>query len=129
MFNGPCQLHGYASAASLAAADLAAADEVAATSGGLYISQPAYGHSGQSASTALPHGHQQPQPQQPEPPCTADHCLMNPGLTCPDVYMALQGVQFMAEHTRREQYTIRVMISMEERVIIHHVSLRFNAIT
>ena len=40
--------------------------------------------------------------------CSADSCLMNPGLTCPDVYMALQDVQFMAEHTRREQYTIRV---------------------
>ncbi|EFX72584.1 hypothetical protein DAPPUDRAFT_58854 [Daphnia pulex] len=41
-------------------------------------------------------------------PCSADRCLMSPGLTCPDVYMALEGVQFLAEHTRREQYTIRV---------------------
>lgn len=43
-------------------------------------------------------------------PCSADRCLMSPGLTCPDVYMALEGVQFLAEHTRREQYTIRVRV-------------------
>lgn len=43
-------------------------------------------------------------------PCSTDRCLMSPGLTCPDVYMALEGVQFLAEHTRREQYTIRVRV-------------------
>jgi hypothetical protein len=37
---------------------------------------------------------------------------MSPGLTCPDVYMALEGVQFLAEHTRREQYTIRVRVCL-----------------
>lgn len=45
-------------------------------------------------------------------PCSADRCLMSPGLTCPDVYMALEGVQFLAEHTRREQYTIRVRVCL-----------------
>ena len=41
-------------------------------------------------------------------PCQVNSCLLNGVLSCPDVYMALQDVQFMAEHTRREQYTIRV---------------------
>ena len=40
---------------------------------------------------------------------SAASCLLNgAAASCPNVYVALQDVQFMAEHTRREQYTIRV---------------------
>ncbi len=94
MFNGPCQLHG-------SAGFISAADEALLTPTG-YVNAGVTG-------IPLPHGLRPPPPPPlSDPPCSADHCLMNPGLTCPDVYMALEGVQFLAEHTRREQYTIRV---------------------
>ena len=97
MFNGPCQLHG-------SAGFISAADEALLTPTG-YVNAGVTG-------IPLPHGLRPPPPppHMSDPPCSADHCLMNPGLTCPDVYMALEGVQFLAEHTRREQYTIRVRI-------------------
>ena len=77
-FNGPCQLHG--SSRFLAEEELPPS--------------PCY------AST---------RPANPVTGCFAEHCLLNPATSeCPDVYMALEGLQFMAEHTRREQYTIRV---------------------
>ena len=97
MFNGPCQLHG-------SAGFISAADEALLTPTG-YVNAGVTG-------IPLPHGLRPPPPppHMSDPPCSADLCLMNPGLTCPDVYMALEGVQFLAEHTRREQYTIRVRI-------------------
>ena len=98
MFNGPCQLHG-------STGFISTADEALLTPTG-YVNTSVTG-------IPLPHGLRPPSPLPPllDPavaPCSADHCLMSPGLTCPDVYMALEGVQFLAEHTRREQYTIRV---------------------
>lgn len=59
-------------------------------------------------------------PVNPVTGCFAEHCLLNPANECPDVYMALEGLQFMAEHTRREQYTIRVSLPLKK-------SLYFNS--
>lgn len=96
MFNGPCQLHGGRGSSSAAAAAMAADDDLLTPDG----------------FDPFPHGRSfQPLQELIAPPaaaCSADHCLMNPQMTCPDVYEAMQGIQFMAEHTRREQYTIRV---------------------
>ena len=49
------------------------------------------------------------------PTAPAHSCLFTSVLPCPDVYIALQDVQFMAEHTRREQYTIRVRTTATDR--------------
>ena len=101
MFNGPCQLHGGRGSSSAAVAAAMVADENLLTPDGF---------------DPFPHGRSF-QPLQeliapPAVPCSADHCLMNPEMTCPDVYEAMQGIQFMAEHTRREQYTIRVNFNL-----------------
>lgn len=131
MFNGPCQLHG--SAGFISACAAADADDALLTPTG---SSSRYVNSGvitgmpapppTAAAAAAAHTGQHPHGLRtrssgagaaPVPPlsmsdlpqpCSADRCLMSPGLSCPDVYMALEGVQFLAEHTRREQYTIRV---------------------
>nr|CAH0100300.1 unnamed protein product [Daphnia galeata] len=135
MFNGPCQLHGSAGFISSSCAAVDADDALLTPTGsssryvnsGLitgmhppphsstatvqhpYGLRPRLASSGAGAATAggaavPPLSSMSDLPQ----PCSADRCLMSPGLTCPDVYMALEGVQFLAEHTRREQYTIRV---------------------
>ena len=133
MFNGPCQLHGSTGFISACAVD---ADDALLTptgsssryvNSGVITGMPPPPHATTSAAATAQHLHGlRPRlassgavgtgPVPPlsmsdlPQPCSADRCLMSPGLTCPDVYMALEGVQFLAEHTRREQYTIRVHI-------------------
>lgn len=131
MFNGPCRLHG-------SAGFMSTADEA-------LISPGDYMNAGVSFDDAplppppLPHGLRlHDAPASPtitaaaaaaaavageHHSCPADRCLMNPGVTCPDVYMALEGIQFMAEHTRREQYTIRVAYyTLAYRAIVSSVT-------
>lgn len=136
MFNGPCQLHGSAGFISSFCFAVDADDALLTPTGSSsryvnsgvitgmhppphsstatdqhpYGLRPRLASSGAGAATAggaavPPLSSMSDLPQ----PCSADRCLMSPGLTCPDVYMALEGVQFLAEHTRREQYTIRVL--------------------
>lgn len=89
MFNGPCQLHGSQFL-----------DEG--------LPSPTVGY-----ANAPP-----PRTANPVTGCMAEHCFLNPASDCPDVYMALEGLQFMAEHTRREQYTIRVSPFIAYRLVI-----------
>lgn len=84
MFNGPCKLHGSSVLGGQFSADdtMTSADEDPVIQADPVLFDP----------------------------CQLNSYLINGLVPCPDVFMALQDVQFMAEHTRREQYTIRVKI-------------------